>query len=1175
MVKPVKPGLLTYRCVIDTPDNRSIGSLSGKSSDVNIHAICYYDDELRARLTFNVSVSCPEHMKKNQNQFHLDVNLHNINVKKLNTELIKEGVLVSDSMRDTPEFKDVLGYKHGVIKTTLELTHCGITSSNLFNLLKFENYEFEQKPWINQAMDDLRKVFSTDGILTFYVRNEMADFRVAAEELIYQFNDEDAQGTVIRHFYKEKYHKSTAPRPAFSLNELNPDGLPAVRTKPVNSHIDLLDIVTRQGLGYVQMSDATKAQVDTFNGQIHYVKLLDSPGSGNMYCLAQLHLSDDDEGRKDLRLGAGDIIHFQFNTKPNPIEPTWRGVVLKNPIWMETGHVALRITRPHISEYSCMIEGINAESRPRVITSLPCGDGSGEESELYEKMQEAPLVPVRCRLEFSDIPKKRVVNAYNILSRQTKQRNTISYSNQLLWIANEHLKKLGKRLLNQTAIPDSSFNLIGQAERLLSNFNEEDHRTVINYLKKIPVNDGLALAVIEGRAGSGKTTFMSIIIAALLACDASLPAEKQFLKFLVVTPSNEPTDVFIEKILAQVKNHSSLQGEIFIRGHNVDTESSYVDAFMVDTGKKAAAKATATTLSSGLSTSPSSASPSSATSAIPSPTPRPNMSLEEIQKKIDTEFEALKSILKAKDFASINKLVDNGEINQDKGQAKLVIDGRILRHYPLMAIAHIKELFELVNIKENLTGTTNSDSTQQAHSQPTGESLTDIIVDESLLLDDGTINMDIADVLKAKVMAEQINATMTRGASLVSDPRFQKVKQSIGFTVLSICGLAEPANNYTDTERWSSLNILLTRLMKDGDDFPITEKMLLKQQMTDMRDYIFSVAKVVATTPMTACTAPYYNSFHPTVLVADEMNKCLLPEFVSVWIHYEAPTAILMGDTKQLSPVIPVKHHGFIPELTRSALHYFSANYYPQAEIYTQRRARKGIADIPTMRYYRDYAANGLLAESDTAHPCTAQTLSVLKDLVPPQTDKQTTSPAVYLEIHGTISIKDGVTGSVYNLKSAALTVNIIERCVSSGMSPKSFGVITPYLAQINVFEYAFKQLDKQFPGAGYKSILVGTTDSMEGNEAQVVIFDSGITHNLGFTNDRGRCLVNLTRAKDVSIVIAQPSTLQDRRHVDTEIKELYKLAQRDGIVRQLGQDNELYQHRCVAAVQSAGSKAR
>lgn len=68
------------------------------------------------------------------------------------------------------------------------------------------------------------------------------------------------------------------------------------------------------------------------------------------------------------------------------------------------------------------------------------------------------------------------------------------------------------------------------------------------------------------------------------------------------------------------------------------------------------------------------------------------------------------------------------------------------------------------------------------------------------------------DTLKAKTMAEQINATLDGGASLISDPRFQQVKLSIGFTVLSACGLVEPKNNYTDVKRWASLSTLLTRL---------------------------------------------------------------------------------------------------------------------------------------------------------------------------------------------------------------------------------------------------------------------------------------------------------------------------------------------------------------------------
>ncbi|KFY82315.1 hypothetical protein V500_10634 [Pseudogymnoascus sp. VKM F-4518 (FW-2643)] len=40
-------------------------------------------------------------------------------------------------------------------------------------------------------------------------------------------------------------------------------------------------------------------------------------------------------------------------------------------------------------------------------------------------------------------------------------------------------------------------------------------------------------------------------------------------------------------------------------------------------------------------------------------------------------------------------------------------------------------------------------------------------------------------------------------------------------------------------------------------------------------------------------------------------------------------------------------------------------------------------------------------------------------------------------------------------------------------------------------------------------------THSIESAEAAIVICDTGVTGRLGFTNDKGRCLANLTRATD------------------------------------------------------------
>ncbi|OBT71480.1 hypothetical protein VF21_09249 [Pseudogymnoascus sp. 05NY08] len=1126
----VGKGLLSYRCVFETANGRAIGALIGDVSDINISATCYADDDLQGHLTFNINFACPEHMKKTDDIFQVDVHLYGVNVNKIDVSDVEDPSSVSQSVSDTPGFDERASSRLGVVKAVLDIAHVGITTTNLFHRLKFENYIGQQKPWINQAMDDIRRIFSTNGILTFYVRNEKTHFSESVNSLLDRFSEDDATGTTIRRFYPKKFHGPGTRMPHFSLNELN-ETLPVVKTKPVKSHTNLLDFITRKAMSYVQMSDEVKKQVDKFNGLLHYTKLLDSPGSGNIYYYAQFHMNDEDSELK-LRLKPGDVIHFQFNTGPNPMEPTWRGVVLKNPAWMETGRVALKIIRPKISEDSCEAEAIDTKKRPRVVTALPCGDGSGNDAAQYKKMQDAPLVPVRCDLEFSDMSKKRVVNANHILSRQAKQAPNV-LDKDSPWINNDHLRKLGQRLLNQSAIPETTFNLIGRVKHLLNNVTEEDHRTVINYLEEIPVLNGLALGIITGRAGSGKTRFMSIIIVALLAYDMSLPVADRFMRFLLVAPSNEPVDVFIEKILDEVSKHPDLQGEIFIRGHNVNTESSFVDAFMENEAKK--------TTASG---------PSS-----------------EVKDKINITTAIVKSALSPNDFVSIENLVTTREMERYSGAAKIIFNTKILTFYPSTTTDSILELFSLVKLKDCITALDGKDPTPPTPLPAANEDTNPkIIVDESMLLDNGMVNMDLADTLNAKVMAEQINASMSRGASLISDPRFIKVKQSIGFTVLAICGLAKPTNNYTDLDRWSSLNALLTRLMEDGDNFSSLDKSLLKEQMTEMRNYILSIAKVVATTPMNACSAPFYNAFRPTVIVGDEMNRSLLPEFASVWVHYEAPTVILLGDLKQLSPVVTGPMEGFVPELEMSTLRYFASNYYTKGEIHTQRRSRKGIMDIATTRYYKSETMNGPHATSDIAHPCTAPMLAVLQSIIPTITNEQISSPAIYLETHGAVTIKDAMTDSAYNLSYSALGVNLVEKAVASGMDPKSFGVITPYNAQNHVYVHAFRKLHEEFPTAGYNHVLVGTTDSMEGSEAPVIIFDSGVSHRIGFTNDRGRCLVNLTRAKDACIVIAQPSTLEKQKHVKAEIRELYKLAQQQRIVRNLLEGNDLFTHRYVVA---------
>jgi hypothetical protein len=92
---------------------------------------------------------------------------------------------------------------------------------------------------------------------------------------------------------------------------------------------------------------------------------------------------------------------------------------------------------------------------------------------------------------------------------------------------NDHLRRVQQRFLNHTAIPESGFDMLGDsAEALLKKLPYFDHQRCIRYLQDIPVNNGLALGILTGRAGTGKTFFLSTIIGSLIIEDLKKPKQK-------------------------------------------------------------------------------------------------------------------------------------------------------------------------------------------------------------------------------------------------------------------------------------------------------------------------------------------------------------------------------------------------------------------------------------------------------------------------------------------------------------------------------------------------------------------------------------------------------------------------------------------------------------------------
>ena len=109
------------------------------------------------------------------------------------------------------------------------------------------------------------------------------------------------------------------------------------------------------------------------------------------------------------------------------------------------------------------------------------------------------------------------------------------------WINWPKLKDWQVRFCNKTQMPERHVDLLGKAKGYLDHLTAPDHHQVVQYLTKVPVLNNIAMAIIQGRAGVGKTFFIAEICTAMLRADLTK-------KILVVTPSNEPCDVIAHKI---------------------------------------------------------------------------------------------------------------------------------------------------------------------------------------------------------------------------------------------------------------------------------------------------------------------------------------------------------------------------------------------------------------------------------------------------------------------------------------------------------------------------------------------------------------------------------------------------------------------------------------------------
>jgi len=123
--------------------------------------------------------------------------------------------------------------------------------------------------------------------------------------------------------------------------------------------------------------------------------------------------------------------------------------------------------------------------------------------------------------------------------------------------------------------------------------------------------------------------------------------------------------------------------------------------------------------------------------------------------------------------------------------------------------------------------------------------------------------------------------------------------------------------------------------------------------------------------------------------------------------------------------------------------------------------------------------------------------------------------------------------GGKSNPTEAKLVVSIVSDLISGGdIDPTKIAVISPYSKQVQLIRNDLST--ERMRGQKNSGVRVGTVDSFQGQETDVVIFSavrSNQLNQLGFLRDSRRLCVAITRARKGLILVGDKVVLKTCRH--------------------------------------------
>jgi regulator of nonsense transcripts 1 len=295
----------------------------------------------------------------------------------------------------------------------------------------------------------------------------------------------------------------------------------------------------------------------------------------------------------------------------------------------------------------------------------------------------------------------------------------------------------------------------------------------------------------------------------------------------------------------------------------------------------------------------------------------------------------------------------------------------------------------------------------------------------------------------------------------------------------------------------------------------------LKSYINDIQNSIIKTAPVIVTSCIGANQLMHQGtdksvSTFPLV-VLDEAAQTTEPALVCALSAASADQVVLVGDTRQLPPTVTSTE--LRNNLGISPMERLEKLGVPQITLKMQYRMPDSLLQFPSKYFY-----DGLVS-------CTEELKNSNVGL-PTGFPWPSSIPLAFINVGNNTEVLHNFGGKS-NLKEADLVVNIVSHMLADGNTQaKDIAIITPYSKQVQIIRNSLSSGWNKIPHS--ELITVGTVDSFQGQETDIVIFSavrSNGLNELGFLRDSRRLCVAITRARKGLILIGNQSCLKSCKH--------------------------------------------